>query len=257
MSLSAPDPASEQGSSDAAFAYLLTKGIPEAAGILTQAQHLAGERGLRQVRLAILDVLNGLLTDVNDVAVRMAGYADGAIIRKIATSHTSNRPITGVMDTHIVSKPGPLGSVRVALISELDKIINPTGYGPFWRAQEYGTGVEEDGPGTGAVPSQLDRVFLGTFETSGTAPNADLRGEGVGTDLAFLPGGRSPGFGTITTELPGRHFLRDGSEEAGAHYVQAMDTVMVKWNKRIAEIVSELKAASGGGRRIIRAKLSA
>ncbi len=230
MSTSAPDPTTS--GSDAAFGYLLTTRIPEVLDQLIWVQEFAQEHGMKELQAAAAEISIGLLNDVNAVAVKSAGYADGAIIRKMFESHTSNRPITGTLESHVKSLPGPLGSVRVALIEELDKVVNPntSDYGPFWRAQEYGTG--QDG-----VPSQLDRVIFGTFENSGTQPNGDLRGVGVGHDIAFIPGGRSPGFGTITVELPARHFLRDGWEEAGVLYKEEMTAVQAKWIKRIEKLI--------------------
>lgn len=254
MSTSAPDP-----NSGDAYDYFLTTGIPELARILTQAQRIAGERGLPSTRAAIIEVLNGVLADVNEVARRMAAYADEAIIAKIHETHTANRPVTGNMETHIASDPGPLGSVRVGLIDELDKIINPNGekpYEPFWRAQEYGTGSDEGGFGGGGVPSQEGRVIRGLFEPSGTPPNSEQRGLNSGTDLVFLPGGENPGWGTISVELPGRHFLRDGDALAGARYVAEMEKVQQKWSTRIQEILAQLRtglASSGSIKGIIKA----
>lgn len=224
-----------------AFAYLETIGIPRTVDLLIRIETLARGSGRNAVANGAHEVNIGLLRDVNLVAVEMAGLADGEIVARILSTHNRvRRPATGVMETHIRSEAGPLGLVRVALLDELEKIVNPNGYGPFWRAQEYGTG--------GDVPSQVGRRIFGTFESSGTPPDAEQRGAGVGRDLAFVPGGSDPGLGVISTELPARHFLRDGSAEAAAQYVKRMEAVQARWAKKIELLILELRTQRRRGR---------
>lgn len=224
-----------------AFAYLETIGIPRTIDLLIKIETLARESGRTTVANGAHEVIIGLLDDVNVIAVQTAGFADGAIVARILSTHNRvARPATGNMETHIRSEPGPLGLVRVALLDELNRIVNPSGYGPFWRAQEEGTG--------GKVPSQVGRRIFGTFESSGTPPDPGQRGAGAGRDLAFIPGGSDPGLGTISTELPARHFLRDGSAEAAAQYVKRMEAAQAKWSKRIEELIAALQTQRRRGR---------
>lgn len=216
-----------------AFAYLETIGIPRTVELLIKIEALARAEGYGVVANGAHEINLGLLRDVNLVAAEMTGLADGEIVKRILETHNRvSRPATGDMEAHIRSEAGPLGLVRVALIDELEKIVNPNGYGPFWRAQEYGTG--------GDVPSQVGRRFLGTFEPSGEPPDAAQRGLGQGHDIAFLPGGSKPGLGRISVELPARHFLRDGTAEAAVQYQRKMQEVQAKWAKEIEALIEEL-----------------
>lgn len=238
MSTTAPDPTAGD-----AFAYFLTEQIPTVIDLLITAQEIAQARGFTAIVTAASEIAIGLLDDVNAVAVKMSGIADETILLKLEQSHTARRPRTGDMETHIRSLPGPLGSVRVALIEELDKIINPRGWGTFWRAQEYGTGTDR-------IPSQIGRPLMGVFEDSGTPPEGAQRGLGVGLDIAYIPGGLPPGPGAITVDLPPRHFLRDGSAEAGARYIAEMDAVQTRWITRIKELQDKLLQLASQGRTI-------
>lgn len=226
---------SSPGSEDA-FAYFYTTGIPELVAILVQIQGLAIKQRWFELRSAAGKITEGLLLDVNREAAQSASVATATVVRILIQSRRSNRPFTGDLEQHIVSLPGPLGTVRVGLVEELDKAVNPaTGYGTFWRAQEFGTGTAE-------VPSQIGRVFRGTFSPSQTSPDSSMRGTGRGSDLVFISD-VAGGLGTISVELPGRHFLTDGSAEAATHYIKAMEAVQVKWLPRIQELV---KLAAGG-----------
>jgi hypothetical protein len=236
---------------DEPFALLLTTGIPRCLELLTQVHEVARIKGMDAIADGALEISVGLLSDVNDVAVEIAGVADLLIVRKIMETQSRNRPNTGNMETHILSLAGDfpeIGSVKVAMLDELDKIVNPNGYGPFWRAQEYGTGSDE-------VASQVGRVFMGTYEPGGGPPDASQRGQGVGTDAAFISGGDNPGFGTISVEDRGRHFLRDGTGEAAVRYKAAMGVVQTEWVERIRALMAEASTAFAGVKytRIIRA----
>lgn len=212
-----------------AYGYFLTTDIPEEVGMLVAIQKLALTNGWRNVLEEATKITTGLLEDVNQIARLAAKLADAAIIRVLIETRASNRPFRGLLESHIRSEPFPLGGVKVALIEELDKAINPdTGdYGPFWRAQEYGTGSNE-------VPSQEGRVFHGVFNPSGNNPDAAQRGLRRGSDLVFQSG--AGGFGTISVELPGRHFLRDGTAEAAKIYMDSMERIAQKWGARIREL---------------------
>lgn len=132
------------------------------------------------------------------------------------------------------------GSVGVADEAVLDRAINPMTpqYGTYWRAQEFGTG-QSAGPGEPNVPSQIGRVMRGYFYAAGykdpQVPRSIYRGGG-GPHPLFLPGraggfggarltgGSGPrggrgGFGTISKEIEGRHFIRDGANEAERYWL--------------------------------------
>lgn len=237
MSTSAPAP-DAQGE---ALGYFVTSGIPELVKTLISVRRLAVARGLEKVAEESLAIMEGLLNDINLLSNEMAAIADAAIARKMFDTQSGNRPLTGQMESHVRSEPGPLGTVRVALIAELNKIVNSRGYGPFWRAQEYGTGTSQ-------VPSQVGRPLFGTFEPSGDPPDSAQRGLGQGHDLAFIPFGSAPGFGRISVELPGRHFLRDGIAEAGAKYTARMDAIQKKYVTRLNALTEQVRTASAASR---------
>lgn len=216
-----------------AFAYLVAEDLPEIVVKLIDWQDELIAQGQTAMRSKLGRVLEGLLTDINRMAVEIAGLADGHIIAKIYETAAPNRPQTHDMESHIKSEPGPGGLVRVGLISELEKIVNPVGmWGTFWRAQEFGTGTDQ-------IPTQVGRLLFGTFEPSGTPPLASEAGLGIGTDLAFAPGGRNPGLGRISVDLPGRHFLRDGAAAAGERYMQRCKEIGDKYAAEIDKLVDD------------------
>lgn len=169
------------------------------------------------------------------VAERSAADATARIIEKL--NATQVRPDTRSaphLRNLIRSRPShplgsiPSGAVAVGIVSTLDRAISRTspGYGPYWRAQEYGTGTPE-------VKSQLGRVIRGYFYGPGLKgpdrPRVEFRGGG-GPHPIFVPGragglpgsvrggigpqGGVGGFGTIGKEITGRHFIRDGANDA-------------------------------------------
>lgn len=227
---------------DEAFGYFAVTGVADTVVLLAQIQRLAIERHFVELADATGIVLTGMLEDLNAIAQQYALLADTTIIRILIETRAQNRPMTGDLATHIVSEPGPLGSVRVALIEKLDEVVNPHGgYGPFWRAQEYGTGNSAEG-----IPSQVGRYLRGFFEPSGTPPDAAQRGLRTGTDLAFMPDANG-GPGRITVDLPGRHFLTGGTAEVGAKYLQRIGELERTYAERI-EKLRELLAKARTGR---------
>jgi hypothetical protein len=224
---------------DEAFDYFLTGGIPDLVAVMVEIQKFAADLQMQAVSRSAATLLRGLLDAVNLAGVKYAVLADATIIRVLIETRSGNRPFTGNLESHIHSVPGPYGSVQVALIAELDKAVNPVGgYGPFWRAQEYGTGTAE-------VPGQEGRYFRGFFEPGGDVPRAAMRGRGVGTDLAFVSDATG-GFGQISVELPGRHFLRDGSIEAGAKYLEGMAAIQKEYLGKMRELRSLIRAQPRG-----------
>lgn len=235
-------------SAEEAFATLETLAVPQTVETLHSAEKMARSVGMVVMADELYEISMWLLRKVNEVAVQMAGMADALIIAKLLGSHTAKRPLSGNLESHILSQPGPVGMVRVGIISELDKAVNPEpGYGPFWRAQEYGTGVSEGGY-DGAIETQVGRVLgQGTFMMSGTPPDSEKRGLNVGSDEMFTPGGSNPGWGTINVDLPGRHFLRDGSAEAGLRYVEVMTAVRTDLDLRLTAVLDQARKRTPRG----------
>ena len=216
------------------FAVFETAHVPQLLESITRLQTIAGQRGMRLLEEGVGKILLQLIADLHKIAVEGAGLADEMIKERIEATRAPNRPAEGEMATHIRSEPGPLGSVGVGAMSELDKIINPEGeWGPFWRAQEYGTG------GAGGVPTQIGRRLYGTFEPSGEPPREEMRGLRVGTDLAFYPGGANPGLGRITVDLPPRFFLHDGASLAAAKWLEMMNALQ-------DQVIRDLEALHAG-----------
>jgi hypothetical protein len=139
--------------------------------------------------------------ELNDLAARTAAEASTLIRQRLAA--TSVRDPTGVpphLASLIYSRPlGGIfentGAVGVARESTLDRAINTRtpGYGPYWRAQEFGTGIQPRRPGEPEIPTQLGRVIYGYFYSSGASgpgsrPQHQYAGGG-GPHPIFIPGG--------------------------------------------------------------------
>lgn len=222
----------------ASYGHLRTDEVAESVALALKVYEAAQTAGLKDVADGALALASTILDDVQKIATEIAALADGLIIRNMLVSHAPNRPLQGEMETHVASAPGPLGTVNVGLLEELDKIVNRNGYGPFWRAQEFGTNSDE-------VKSQRGRTFLGTFEPSGDVPLAAQRGPQKGTDLAFVSSrGSDAGMGTISEELPGRHFLKDGATEAGVRYVAAINAAQTQWLAEIQKLMAMVRDAA-------------
>lgn len=242
---------SDPGTSAAeAFDYFRVRNITGLIETLTRFQGFAIDHRLMALADGVSKLLLRLLDDIQKVAMQMAQLSEAYIISEIFATHSAKRPITGNMEAHIKSRAGPLGTVFVALIEELDKIVNPMGgYGTFWRAQEFGTGTTPSEGGWGEIPPQEGRIIRGVFQPSGAAPDAASRGLNQGTDLAFEPNSGG-GWGTINVELPGRHFLRRGVDLAGATYLQRMGELQTRYVSELGALVEAAKREmTGRGRR--------
>jgi hypothetical protein len=244
------DPISTSG--QPSFALYVTPSAIELVQAVVRLAGIAQRRKLMTVATGALRLAREIVADLNETSAKFLVLADATIILKIDESHTASRPRQGELQTHIHSTAGPLGTVHVALIEELEKIINPAGYGTFWRAQEFGTGKSGSYlEGDVDVPSQTGRMLYGTFEDSGTPPDASQQGRNVGRDVAFMPGGDNPGLGTISEELPGRHFLRDGSLAIGEEYVAAIAALQEKYASEVAELQRMLEAEVASDSKVI------
>lgn len=209
--------------------------------------------------LALLESSYLRFNDSLDVlAKKTAREADVAIKDRILATRALNRGDTGRgqhLRNAVRSRALPAiaglstGAVGVANIAILDALRNPLGnYGPYWQAQEYGTAAESP---RGPIPRQKGRVIRGSFfgrnfAGDGEPPRRDLQGLGVGPHPIFVSsaaggaaaralghssrgvgkrGGVGGGFGTISVELPGRHFIRDGANLAAAKWRSDMRAI--------------------------------
>jgi hypothetical protein len=220
-----------------AYGYFIPEGAEKLVADLLRLSVVALDGGLESYARAVRQIARGFTEDLLALSVQAASYASLAVIAKMFESQASNRPHTGAMETHVRSVPGPWGIVCVGLISELEKIINARGaWGPFWMAQEFGT------------THQAGRLLFGTFYESGKGSQGTPPDENRNTDLAFVPMGDAPGWGRISRELPARHFLRDGGEQAGKVWKDAVEEIQGKWLAQLVKAGEQRKAAAAQSR---------
>jgi hypothetical protein len=220
------------------------------AKALRQKQH----QPLLKAERDLLKLLKANRAGLNAAATRTAATADAAM--KANLKATATRTPTGVsphLSSLLVSRPlqPDTGWVGVARKSTLDRSVNPNtpGYGPYWRAQEYGTGSPE-------VASQKGRVIVGFFygrggSGQGSRP-ASVHAGGGGPHPVFISGSQRPGprggvggKGTIDKEIDGRHFIEDGANTARDLWRREMRNL----DHASAVAISGLRASPGGGRR--------
>lgn len=165
--------------------------------------------------------------ELERIAVAAAKDADARMRQRLAA--TRKRPDTRVkpkLRDNLVSRPLPgaieVGSVGVADVDRLDKVVNPLypDYGPYWRAQEDGSRA--------AVGKRVKGYFYGGGYTTPDVPRAQYVG-GRGPHPIFvtasrLPGrrGGSGGPGLIQHGVQPRHFIRDGAAAAAADWRAAL-----------------------------------
>jgi hypothetical protein len=243
---------------------------------LTPAQRrslLALEREIAGERRALALIARDNRQQLNDLAAKTAGRATTSIRERLAA--TAERPDTGVKP-HLADliESAPLlpntGAVGIASETKLDRAVNPNtpGYGPYWRAQEYGTGSTNVPPGTKAVPSQIGRkkklygYFYETGVTSPSRPQAQYAG-GRGPHPIFIPSsggqrgarGGGGGVGVIRHEIQPRHFIRDGADRAVVQWRREMSRIDTQTAKALsaapalAKAVTAAAAARPSGRR--------
>lgn len=135
------------------------------------------------------------------------------------------------------------GVVGIGDVARLDLAVNPRGpgYGPYWTAQEYGTG-------RGEVKSQVGRILFGYFAAAGggdlTPPQAQYAGGGgphpifqsSGSGTFSGPLGGRGGLGTIGVEIRPRHFIEQGKDAAAVAWRNEIDAVQQRAIDRIAAI---------------------
>lgn len=253
--------------SDVAQVHRLFLEAMRAARLADLALVSAGRRPRSRATLAELQrAYTAYNDDLATLARRTARDADARMRAKLKASMV--RPDTR-MSPHLASMIRSRairlgvglesGAVGIADEAFLDRAVNPTspGFGTYWRAQEFGTGATD--PTTGyTVPSQVGRVIFGYFYgpglTSPTRPMSQYRGGGgphpifvtassAGAQAASIGisnygggkrGGKG-GRGIISVEIQGKHFIRDGANEA-----------LVEWRLGMAKIeastISRLKS---------------
>lgn len=204
--------------------------------------------GVRLVK-TLNDTYDTFNANLKLVATRGAQRATKGMVERLHGNR--QRPPTGSIppleDLAVAMPLAPIGkyqtgAVGVGNVDFLNRAINPhsRGYGSYWRAIEYGTGQ-------GGVPSQLGRILYGSFVDAGggnpTRPMSQYAGGG-GPHPAFISGGvgtwmqdgvRTVGMGTINREVPAKHFIQFGADDAA-----------VAWRADLANAqqraISELRA---------------
>lgn len=226
-----------------------------AAGLATRSQAT-----LAELRAAYLAFNDGLRTH----AQATAHDADRRMKRILKDKQV--RPDTGLsphLSSLIKSRPVSVighgietGAVGIASEDSLNKAINPTSpqYGPYWRAQEYGTGSPE-------VVSQIGRTIYGYFYGTGlvgpSRPQSQYAGgrgphpifvssssaqaAGAEVGISNYGGGKrggKGGKGVIQKEIEGKHFIRDGANEALAEWRLGMRQIEQSTISRLQSVVS-------------------
>lgn len=185
--------------------------------------------------LFVAQLIVNINADLELLALRTAEVADKAI--KGVITRTERRPAT----THphhlrdsIQSVPLPFGGVAVGLLEELAKVENPQTGGVYWLTQEEGS--RETGN------SMTGRVLFGKFEGPNhfERPMEEYRGVAGAPGSEFLFGQPGGGYGTIAHEIEGRHFLRQGADEAFAYYVRGLERISTKYSTEIVALIAEL-----------------
>lgn len=229
--------------------HFVTGFIPKDAGeiiLMFQRSIALANRSKNKIMAAALEgVLARYLTGMERLTIGSAAYTEEAMKRRF--SATKKRVVnTGkgpglrqaLSCRPIIFAAGVPLAVGVADVDKLNRVTNPlTGYGPYWHAQEEGTG--------GKVPSQVGREIFGLFLGKGGGgqperPNPKYAGGG-GPHPIFVSGksqsaafgsvgfsggagkqGGVGGPGTISVEITGRHFIRDGAALGASKWAQGL-----------------------------------
>lgn len=181
---------------------------------------------LADVRIAYRDFNMGLKKVATDGSIRATkGMLERLDQNRARPSSGSTPALRDLVEANPLPAIGgyQTGAVGVGNVELLNRAINPhsRGYGPFWRAIEYGTGQH-------GVPSQIGRILYGSFTAAGgadpTPPMPEYAGGG-GPHPIFLSGYQSQaggdrvsGLGTIGKEIEARHFIRYGADGAAVQW---------------------------------------
>lgn len=186
-------------------------------------------------------ILVDIESKLNEIATKTAAMADDTAIRRLES--TRRRPMTDRsvhLEDAIKSEPWLLGSVKIALLDELNQATNPEDGRPYWRTQEYGSAPD---PAIGWEGNEMaGRILYGRFDDD--RPRAQFARSVLGDALApsahFTWGypGSNAGFGTIEEELPPRHFLREGAEVAWGFYAGQVAKLSVEMAGRVMRLMA-------------------
>jgi hypothetical protein len=227
------EPGFTDASSQEAYAMLGSTDMQLAITLMAEISNETRKIGLANIAAPLRVMLGQLEADLTALAAQTAQAADAAIVTRLR--ETQVRPET-TRSLHlqdlIVSLPFPRGTVKIALIEELNKATNPDGYGPFWRAQEVGS-VAVGNIMTG-------RILFGSFAGPGhdevpRAEYAGMRGA-PGSEFYYGMDGEESGLGTISHEDPPRYFLRDGTALAAADYAHGIKGLSRGYADRILSL---------------------
>jgi hypothetical protein len=225
---------------DVAQVHLLFLELATAARVVDAKRAQAGLPPIAAAtRREVLVIYDQFITGLNELARFTATDATKQIQARL--KETAKRPDTGVrphLRNGIRSRPIDVtgrgiatGAVGVADEASLNKVKNPNSpkYGPYWRAQEFGTGSADVRDDRAAPKSQIGREIVGYFFDRGkTNPTVPQKGRSdqpifitgrsagavVGSGRQFSRAGKGGGRGIIGKEIEGRHFIRDGSDQA-------------------------------------------
>jgi hypothetical protein len=227
-------------SSDASYAIFGSTEMVEALELMAAIAVEAERSAIPEIGPLLRQMLRELEGELVALSRRTAGLADNAIVRHIRA--TQVRPETTKslhLEDCIVSVPFPFGTVKIALIDELEKATNPWSGGAYWRTQEYGS-VAVGNTMTGRVlygrfagPSH-DDVPRNAF-AGGGGPGSEFLGGTIAAMREFA-GGDEGGYGTVEHEDQPRHFLQMGMDEAALAHGEAITQLSVRYAARIAAL---------------------
>lgn len=209
-------PFSDAGS-QLAYATLGSTDMIIALGLMRSISREAkGVPGLEALSAKLQTLMRQLEGDLAALARVTAEVADTEIVAILRD--TQVRPETTKslhLEDVILSLPFAYGSVKVGIVDELNKATNAvSGYGPYWRAQEYGSEAVGN--------SMVGRVLFGRFEgpSHDEVPRGQYAGQrgAPGAEFYYSVEGEDGGLGTIGHEDAPRHFLAGGTDAAFAGY---------------------------------------
>lgn len=218
-------------SNQEAYATLGSTDMLAALVLMSEISNEARKVGLNNIAAPLRLMLRELESELGALGRVTAKIADAAIVDRLHS--TQVRPGT-TRSLHLAdvihSVAFPRGSVKVALVEELNKATNPEGYGPYWRAQEYGS-VAVGNVMTG-------RILYGRFEGPGhdDVPRNEFAGQhgAPGSEFYYgAGGGEESGLGTIQHEDQPRHFLEAGMAAADVAYTAGVTRLSQGYASRI------------------------
>lgn len=230
-----------QGTGPDAFEFFASSDMLETLLVLKRKRDEFFSFGDRVNAAKIGTVLVEMEDKLKEIAVKAAARADQVAMDRLAS--TRRRPHTDRsvhLEDSVKSEPWLLGSVKVGLIDELNKAVNPEDGRPYWRTQEYGSAPDASVGWEGN--EMAGRILYGRFDDD--RPRAQfsrsLLGDAMAPSAEFTWGhpGSNAGYGTIEEELPPRHFLREGSEVAWAYYAGQIASLSAEMAARLHRLMA-------------------